>query len=307
MPFNLEVEFSGLCLYVVSQKLDSDGKPVFDGEKPVIEKVGVLMPDARRRMGFDPPKHLDETLAEPHVGYIRLNLANLVHVIPPGTDTDYRERPEYELLHRFNRQVLDFDGTFEAGTMEASLQIPDLGCISKKLKRIPKLFEADPPPELLMRTVLVGGNLQSMKVPAEEWIIPRRLDRCLDKPYGGKFASWVKWTRSVVSETVEVRITGFGATEPQATFLLRPAEGEDTVSVKIANLCAYNPLEWMEMNPRRVAGPDLDFKWFYKLVTPEVPYAELLQDDKLPVPEPTGNSPVTGAEDCMPAKISGTF
>ncbi|MBW3629546.1 MAG: hypothetical protein KY464_09630, partial [Gemmatimonadetes bacterium] len=62
MSFELRVKFSGLCLFLVH----SDTK-----------RVAVVMPDCRRNGPNPPDQHLDGEPAEPHVGYLRFDLANL--------------------------------------------------------------------------------------------------------------------------------------------------------------------------------------------------------------------------------------
>src|SRR4051812_37492518 len=59
MSFTLEVEFSGLCLFVLH---------------PDEPRVAVLMPDARKSTAN--PVHVDGTRGIPHVGYTRFDLAN---------------------------------------------------------------------------------------------------------------------------------------------------------------------------------------------------------------------------------------
>lgn len=295
MPFNLEVDFSGLCLFVE--------------EDPGRERVAILMPDGRRRESDDPPHHLDGREADPHVGFVRFNLANLVEFaqavppIPEGVDTDaYRGRPEYELLHRFDRQVLEFDGDFETEPMSLGLDVPRFEDFAPHLELLPGLFTGSPD-VLLMRTILAGGSL-AVSRERERFVVPTPFDE--DEDHTGLFASAVRWTRRVRGDQVTVRITGLDGAG-QAAFTLRPAAGGGTVTLKVANLCAHNPLDWRELTSREANGPDLDFKWLYRLFRPrEGTWDELLQGTELPVPvlvKPL----VSGSNDCMPGRASSSF
>jgi len=299
MPFELKVNFTGLCLYVV----DSANK-----------QVGVLMPDCRLLEEADPREHLDGTFAEPHVGYIRMNLADFMPGIPAaGNVTSYRQGPEYEVVHRFDRQLLSFVGDFVPEPLTTPLfDVPDFSAFAPgKLHLIDKLFTDYPPEALLMRTVVDGGTLTATKTN-EEWMIPRRFDRTIP-PHLRHFASVVKWRRQVKGDHVKVRISDFKG-NLQAEFPLKPPDGIAPVSLKIANLCATNPLEWSEMDPRKVRGPDLDFKWLYHLLDPDkstkypdpLRYRSVLTDEELPVPYPIGQLS-SGSDDCMPGQIGGTF
>lgn len=287
MSFQLEVQFAGLAVYVV------------DG---VNGRVGVLMPDARRPVA----PHLDETPAEPHVGYIRFNLADFDNRYPPGTDNPYRKSPEYELIHRLNKQLVHFEGTFASEpTVFTPLDVPDISEFAPTLELIPKVFTRTPPMELLMRTTLSGGSLVADATEEDQWKVPRRFIEQA-QPYVRQFASSVRWTRIVDSPDLVVRITDLAGTATQAEFTLRPPVTGSKVIIKMANLCAHNPLEWSELRVRKVTGRDLDFKWLYRLLhIPGKTYKEVLRDDELPVPEYVGELS-SGSDDCMPAKITGT-
>jgi hypothetical protein len=80
------------------------------------------------------------------------------------------------------------------------------------------------------------------------------------------------------------------------------------VSVKIANLCAVNPLEWDEMEQRSTDGPDNDFKWLYQLFRPKngISWDDYLKDKTLPAPKRIGKL-VSTNNDCMPAHTVAAF
>ena len=79
MSFMLEVEISGLCLYVVHP----------DGQK-----VTVLMPDCRNDIVS--PRHVDTRKGKPHVGYLRYDLADQV----PGVQKGVGDTPLYEVVRQ---------------------------------------------------------------------------------------------------------------------------------------------------------------------------------------------------------------
>ncbi len=302
MPFDLEVEFSGLCLFVVH----TSG-----------EQVAILMPDARRRDDQDPGHHVDGDEAKAHVGYVQFNLANLadlagaVPAIPHGVPTPHRHPPEYEVVHRFDRQVLDFGDAFQPETMRIALNVPDFSDFAPELALRPDLFTSSPSGDVLLtRTVLRGGNLVVSK-PLEPFQFPAPFGK---PDHEGLFASSVKWTRRVETDTLSIGITGFGDHPQQgpvhAAFTLQPAAPGEKVTLKVANLCAENPLDWRELESREANAKDLDFKWLYRLFEPVGTTWEALlakmPDGKLPVPHLKKPS-VSGVNDCMPATTRMAF
>lgn len=281
MSFELRVEFSGLCLYLVH----SDGK-----------QVGVVMPDCRKTTAD--PIHDDDTVGEYHVGYVRADLANVVDGVPAG---DERDGPKYELIHRFDRQVLDF-GLDVGGdiTMTTSPDVPSFDGFAPDLDPLPGLFSPTPPKTLLMRTVLRGGSLTGNS-EGKGWKFARLLNPKAPQ-YSGDFASYVRWHRWVDAEHLTLRVTDF-AGAVRTELKLRPvetADGKKVVSLKVANLCANNPLEWEGLNLRAVTGDDVDFKWLYRLLSPKAQsYPDVLLGAPLPIPQRLVKGDATGAQDCM--------
>src|SRR5687767_8321450 len=96
MSFTLHVEFSGLCLYV--RHATDPGR------------IAVLMPDARSSSNLS-GMHVDGTRAVPHVGYVRVDAANLPERLPHATMPS--KDPRYELIHRLEGEVLKFDAGFQ--------------------------------------------------------------------------------------------------------------------------------------------------------------------------------------------------
>jgi hypothetical protein len=292
MSFELHVEFAGLCLYVVHEDEN---------------RVAVLMPDARPS-GNPDRKHVDGSPAEPHVGYIRLDAANLPERMPAPSRPD--KDPRYELIHRLDRQVVLFDDAFEPEPMEAGLVVPKFDEFAPELELLPDLFGPTPEPALLMRSILNGGTLNS-ELTDETWKLPGHLNPGAPE-MEGKFASSVTWIRTVQGSSTAIRIADFAGNVEQE-FFLAPVEGESEVHVKVANLCAHNPLEWDDMPLRKVMGDDKDFKWLYELHRPRdgKSYAELLAGapvNALPIPIRLHIPPNdSGSNDCIPASTKKKF
>lgn len=284
MSFTLQVEFSGLCLFVVD---------------PYDSRVAVLMPDARGRSAD--PAHVDGTDGVPHVGYLRFNLADIVAGFPAGP----ADEPQFECVHLLNGQELSFGAAPAAPVAVTRLALPELAKIAPHpydpawsfltLDTV-ALFSGAPPQTLLMRTRLPGGTLDSL--PDERWVFPPTLSP--GTPYEADFASFVTWTTDIADEYVTIRLAGFDGSHPVA-ISLRPADGS-TVSLKVVNFCDKNPMEWQDLGKRQVDMDDEDFKWIYRLPQPITgTYANFLQGAELPIPKrpPTF---ATGVEDCLGAQ-----
>lgn len=289
MPFDLEIEFSGLCLYVVHP----------DGNQ-----VAVLMPDGRRRSNPD-PFHADATDAEPHVGYLQANAADLGINLPGGEDGG---APRYELIHRFDRQAVDFDGAFSTAPLVNGLKFPVFDEFAPGLELIPGLFGATPPEVLLMRMVLTGGEFESTR---EEplWRFTNLLNPGAQDEYGGQFASFAVWKRQVDASQLNLRITDF-AGNVQATLPLAPSTPGGKVSLKISNLCSDNPLEWVDLPIRKVSGPDNDFRWLYRLLQPAGggTFDTIVSESThYPIPLPVDLGGEVGADDCMGGTKTSPF
>lgn len=293
MAFNLEVEFSGLCLYVVDE---------------TNAQVGVLMPDAR--LNTANAHHEDGTAGIPHVGYLRFNLNDLNPVFPVEIDPS---RPKYEGVHQFNRETLEFVMGGSVDPIKAdNINVPkfeeiapDLSAPGKSMIKVRDgLFTESQPAQVLMRTILNGGTITGTS--EEPWVFGN-LFRPGQNGYLGKFAPVVIWKRPV--ETLSIRFTPFGGGTP-IEFPLEPKEGAGgTVRLKVANFCSTNPLEWEEMGRRTIDEDDHDFKWLYRLLAPVngTSWREaLLGGHRFPIPMiPPPELRRTGVEDCIGGQIKG--
>jgi len=298
MPITLRIEFSGLCLFVLSKDRHC---------------VGVAMPDARRTPNIGTERHADNTPAVPHVGYLRFDLSDYSKDFPqaPANGTG----PQFEAVHRFSHEELDLGlGDKQTKVCVDELLFPDFGEINTKLALRPGLFGKSPPTDLLMRTVLTGGKFTSHS-GGSNWTFPS-VTAPTGAPYQGQFANYVVWTGTVDNEPpLEVILRSLdkeegsdgkkGGAAKEMKLKLYP-NNNGVIQLRIANLCAENPLEWQELKIRTVGGEeDVDFKWLYRLM--ENPAVVLpAADSELPVPTLDRTGGVSGGEqDCTGGKTDG--
>lgn len=287
MAFDLYVHFTGLCLYVLHPTDDT--------------RAAVLMPEARK--GKADEYHLDDDPAEPHVGFLRVNLADVRGgglQLPAGCGEN---GPAYELVHRFDGEVLEFED-LPSAQITGTPHVPDFAEFAPGLDLLPDLFGSTPPPQLLMRCVLTGGELLS-EPGLREWRFSRLLAGNLPE-YKRCFAPYVTWKRRIDSDCITLRISNF-AGSCVTRLRLGPSCKDEEVAIEVANLCAFNPFEWKDLPERMVHGTDEDFKWLYRLLTPaESDYPAVLKGASLPAPRLRRGSPrsVTGDEDCMGATLT---
>jgi hypothetical protein len=78
------------------------------------------------------------------------------------------------------------------------------------------------------------------------------------------------------------------------------------IELKLANLCADNPLEWDEFAGHMIRSADVDFKWLYRLLElkPAFP-AERYLEHFLPHPKPVGADKQGMIQDCFGGIIPG--
>jgi hypothetical protein len=301
MPFTLKVEFAGLCLHL---------------EEKDRKRVGVLMPDCRKVLGNN-LVHEDRTTGVPHVGYLRFDLANLIDSFPAGSQAS----PRCEVVYRFNHQHLDFNLPPTGNPIGGTIELPRLEEIANEqpgnssgkavplIEPLPDLFSLNPgEAPVLMRTILTGGVIEPVsEVDKEFWKFPQVLRPGATSVYKDDFRSVTAWTRRVEdADVLTLSLANFDGRD-RVVIRLKPTVEGGVIPLKIANLCADNPLEWDEFNPRLVSGNDVDFKWLFRLVKPtkQRKYRDLLKgaDGKLqefPVPERDQGGGL-GRQDCFGA------
>lgn len=273
MAFHLEVEFTGLCLYA----------PTRHGNN--VTSVRVYLPDCRR--GAVNSVHSDAQKGEPHVGYLRANLANIVGAaVNAGHVGNSLDGPRFEVVYQFNRQQLEFviDDDNPGQINYEPLGVPNFQTILGAFNPLPGLDSNDPPKPLLFRTTLRGGTIRGRRGNGN-WRIPNSVGNA---NYGGQFSEVITW-KCDVEDSLVLKLTNFdGATNPQLINLT--AEEGETVYLKIANLCSLNPLEWSALTIHVERQQDRDFKWLYRLLQGQNP---------LRVPELAPGFQAFGVEDCL--------
>jgi hypothetical protein len=307
MSFTLHVEFSGPLLYVADT-------PETIGEKQLAASLGVVMPDCRLPETEERPMHLDGEEADPHAGYLRMDLGDVDPRFPRGEE----QNPVYELVHRFSGQVLRFveipaeendeeDPAEDDEQQEeegadvderidiTGMSVPEFERVAPELVLKDNLFAEDA--EILMRTVLEGGIVTAG--PLTEWKFEEKITAGGEQ-YQARFASFVTWTRDYAGSGLTVEITSLTG-ETQVSIPLTIHDGAE-VHMKVANLCATNPLEWPELDVPKTPDVDADFKWLYRLfdnVPEEIP--------ALPVPRLVNAAEgETGDNGCMGTRVSGS-
>jgi hypothetical protein len=287
VSFELRIEFSGLCLFIVNADRT---------------RVGVVMPDARERPNIATMRHVDNTVAVPHAGYLRFDLRDLQPGVPDIPGGTANNGPRYEVVHRFDAEAIDLGlGREQTKVGIDELLFPHFKSIDGRLDLLPGLFGDAPPEQLLMRTVLTGGTFTSHSC-GSNWTFPT-IDTSTGTPYQGQFANYVVWTRTMGGDSLTLTVAPFKKGEP-TTLRLKPRNG--LLQLKIANLCAENPLEWRELKLRTVSSDeDLDFKWLYRLMkNPEMVTPGL--NDELPVPVLDRTSGVANKDwDCTGGMTDG--
>ncbi|HEU0078321.1 MAG TPA: hypothetical protein VFQ76_11760 [Longimicrobiaceae bacterium] len=289
--FILHIDITGICMYL------------WAGDR---KSVTLFMPDAALRIG-GPSKHPDGTRAVPHAGYLRFDLKNL------DTQVEYREGelpddlPSYEVVHRFQHEELVLSLP-EGDEITGALQLPDTREFAPVLRAKPEINDDPPPPSVLMRTQLAGGDFFTRE-ESILWKIDGDLRE--DKKQSTlSLGGEVAWERRLSGKGLDVVLSRFDGTGTVRIPLVARAEAEEATPVirlKLANLCE-NPLEWPELDTPLQPVPDVDFKWVYQLLErrPEYDPGEF-PAHLCPVPEPI-LKPVMNQgdlQDCFGVQVTG--
>lgn len=248
--FELRIEFVGPMLHIVD---------------PSHAKVSVIMPDAR--FAGVREQHADNSVAVPHVGYLRFDMAALA----AGALGDIRgpsaEDPSYEVIHRFDREELQI-GVVGSDTGMTAPTLPDFGAIAPTMQPLATLLDPVPPEVVLMRTTLLGGTTESV-LSGGSWSIGGDL-RGGTRIAAQQYASIVRWRCMVAGTGLTIRLVSFDSSrtiEIPLRPIVAPRDGP-AISLRVGNLCGDNPLEWDELELRNAEDEDVDFKWIYRLMEP---------------------------------------
>jgi hypothetical protein len=294
--FTLRIEFTGLCLYVFH---------------PDEDKVAVVLPDCRDTGTLIKYPHDDgDTKCDPHAGYMELESAAFGCAFPSNA---------FDVVHLLEQHELYICAGTAGMLSKADVHVPSFDGQDETSKV--KHFDAlvlrtdvfdDANTGVLARIVLRGGKFLPV-AGSKSWTIPGTLNASKVDQIG-YFAGQVVWETDIDGGDVTLCIRKFGSRLAEATrVVLKPRQEErrKVVHIKIANLCAHNPLEWDAFNPVEVTQ-DVDFKWLYRLL--ESNSGETLADRlknagnaQLPYPVITPGPENRGNEDCMGAKITVSF
>jgi hypothetical protein len=231
MAFTLEVEFRGLCLYVVH---------------PTTGQVAIVLPDGRAKPR--PVVFADNVIGTPHVGFLSCRLEDVAGSSGAGG----------EVIHRFDSEQVEF-GLPPAPAGKPKIEMPNADCFAPELQPVGGMFGARPPESVLMRMTLEGGQVDSTKGP-NKWDFDG--GQC-----GGNFADRVTWSRSVDAADVTLTFTNWN-TGASSKLRLAPSQRDGAVKIRVANICSDNPLEWRELGVQKgiAAREDDDFRWFYQIL-----------------------------------------
>lgn len=306
----LRVTFTGLCLFLVQDDCKRVGVVLPDYRHGVMGALGVEHPDGDHREGAH------------HVGYVRIAGAHIASALAGD-----------EVIHRLNREEIRFDIPDVNDLMKvqtilpamervaphpgnpvqlAGLEQDQVDCSKTEqslLAPAADLFTASAP--VVGRIRLTGGSVVGSG--SNSWIFPPVLDPTRP-PYKRVFAEKVTWTREFTIPdpqpgqplVLNMTLTPLGGSTSKTIPLMPVVQGgKNVVAVKVANLCADNPLEWSHFAPPKPQREDHDFKLLYKVLKPADgrSYADFLQGKWLPVPERDPTGPV-GVENCIGMKIT---
>lgn len=303
MSFDLRVEFTGLCMYLVHAD-PPDTRSA--GDEMEAHKVTVVIPECRKDVAER--RHADNDQGKHHVGYMRLDLASIAGISARIPSAPGKEIPAYEVVHRFTNQTLDF-GLSAAPSMVVHTRLPEFDAFAPALVPRPELLDdAKAGAFAVMRTTLTGGTLKGEEA-RQEWKFSDTFSEGREE-YSGTFAETLVWSREVAdADSLTLTLTPFKGGDPQH-ITLTPVEGPNgkrTLALKIANLCCENPLEWKELESGGAIERDDDFKWLYRLMLPAPgeTFRSMLATrgagSKLPVPELIG--PDRGGQGCVGGSV----
>jgi hypothetical protein len=277
MSFALRIKFTGILGFVP--------------DKPFTEspsRVYVLAPDGE----VDPKdgrRGADAQDLSRHRAFIKVNAANVV-----GTNG---VPSSMESLWYIGKRELRLETTGAS----AGLKIGDLSGLAS-LGDVAPLFSkvhpdalqgTTPPTKLGARFVIDAGTLRCGQ-PQGKWVFPNIL--CSNPVRVDELSNEV-FLELAGLESLAIAASPLTGGDTVRLQLTAPAGG--TVELIVANLCDENPLEWPGVYD---AKPDLDFRWYFELLS-DASYAELtdqIDGLSLPYPCPQGKPNARGA-DCFPA------
>jgi hypothetical protein len=290
--FDLHVHFTGLCLFV---------------EHRNDRKVTVVMPDARMPTNGKTPHHDDGYEATPHVGYIAYDLANVQTTGTSGiVASPPHLPPENEVVRQLNHVDVDIGSGLDGFIDRTYLQLPRVNDFANLMALHQDVLKPDPRQRVLARVVLNGGNFLPA-VKTARWRFKGDLNSDgAEKVF--ELSGDSHWrAEHIQGSGITLRITPVvaGGTTTEIPLVAMNTGGpRPTITLKFANLCATNNLEWTRFHPSTMmlaAGKeDDDFKWLYKLLEPSNGSGY----PAVPLPHPIPVDGRSELQDCFGARIA---
>ena len=290
MSFELQVEFVGVCLNVVH---------------PDTKRVAVLLPDARSRGPY-----VDGRTAEPHVGYLRYDAAFIDALVPLGNLDD----PRTAIVHQLDHEAIDLGLTDDKTAIDTrQLYAPQLEWTdgqkgaARDVELRPGLFGSTPE-NLLARIILTNGAFTATS-DAATWSFSQAL-RKSGEQFDATITHKEVWKRTLDGNgPFRVGVAKFDGSSSR-TIELHPrmtSSGLSVIRLKVANLCAGDPLEWEPFPDPVAPAVDTDFKWVYNLLhsTTTEDLAARLGGSSLPAPRRQHGG--ASVRNCPGAQINWTF
>lgn len=279
MPFNLEVSFIGLCLFVPNK---------------TSTKICVVLPNAEGNAP-NSKKSLDGTWLSRHRAFLRFDMKNLKGMPQVPEDS----LAVWHLTRRELKIDTIKDNPFKITALDKVLNLLDIApdfCVPD-----PDVVTGDTD-KITSRLLIEQGEILTGEPTADAWRVPPTLKLC-----GGIVRYPALSTRVILKiekmDELILSVTQMTGGTDQAPLHLEAPDGE-TVKISVVNLCDNNPLQW---EPSLESVPDVDFKWYFELL-PDEKHDELakrLSGIELPVPVPEGQ-PNGRGQNCFVA-VSGAI
>jgi hypothetical protein len=272
MGFNVEITFTGLCIFVPS----SVPGPV---------KLCVVLQNAN----YDKRYALDGSWLKPHTGFVSFNLKDL------SGGSQIPSQASVLAFLKGHRLTLDARGG-EVEDGQFLTTVPNLDVITGGRGGVnPAALSSNASADEVAGQVIIKRGILKAGDPIDHWVIPSTLDGPGPQPEGLSYEV-ILTLRGVDSFTILAQ--KFGTTDPEP-WNFSVASGE-TLKIKVGNLCGVTACRCTE--PGRVPDPDEDFKWHYELLEKKECLADILKSAlPLPIPMPVKDPPAGQGINCIPA------
>lgn len=302
--FELRVYLAGICLHVFGDDHKKLTTVLPDARLPDAAALNAMRDPTRK-----PKPHLDLTDAEPHAGYLRFDLRNVPNAGTGMLELDPPSEVSYEVVHRFEREQLDLGLTNSGEKIGGTVKVPHLEGFAPILEPDPAIFIPKPDERVLMRTELLNGYATVTDTDPVKWRIAGHLNPD-GKDLVGDFGGEILWTRKLPGRKLTLRLVSFDDPAKVTEIPLeaiRDVNKTLAITLKIANLCKVNPLEWPQLSSRDAGVPDVDFKWLYRLLrmktgSETTPF--LHKPMPIPIPERVPAPNEGSLQNCLPLAAS---